>query len=63
MDEPVRVWCGPDKPPQGKRRKFRIELNSVEPFNNVNLKLSSIARKLARNLPPVLVDLLEIAAV
>lgn len=61
MDEQAIIWCGPDKP-QGKLRKsVRVELNSVAPFDNVNLKINSIARKLARNLPSLLADLLEIA--
>ncbi len=62
MDEPVNIWCGPDPVPKGLNRRRTVQLNTIPEFNNVKLKIENITRKLAKNLPPVVLDLLEIAS-
>ena len=62
MDDPVGIWCGPEPPPPELRRAMKFILNTTPRIGNVNLKYLSISRKLLKNLPPILLDLIEIAS-
>lgn len=56
-----RVFCGP----VGNRRgagTTQLHLNLGGPEPSVHLRISDISRSMAQNIPPVLVDLVEIAA-
>ena len=62
MDDPVSIWCGPEPLPRELRKTAKVELNTAPPYGNVNLKYLSISRRLVRNLPPTILDLIEIAS-
>lgn len=64
MDDSVRMWCGPDKPPRGSGKPFRktFELNSHPDGGNVNLIVGNISRRLAQNIPDIALDLLEVGS-
>ncbi len=62
MDDPVGIWCGPEPPPRHLRQTAKVILNTAPLYGNVNLKYYSISRKLVRNLPPTILDLIEIAS-
>ncbi|MFH1373380.1 MAG: 7-cyano-7-deazaguanine synthase [bacterium] len=62
MDEPVDIWCGPELLPRSFSRRRTVLLNTVPDFHNVNLRIKNITKKLAKNLSPVVLDLLEIAS-
>lgn len=61
-DRAVRIWCGPETPPDGWESSLPDPLNSIPPHENVFLKAENISRRLAQNLPPLAFDLLEVAA-
>jgi 7-cyano-7-deazaguanine synthase in queuosine biosynthesis len=62
MDDPVNIWCGPDDLPTQFGRRHTIHLDSVLKSHNVHVKIANITDKLAQNLPPVILDLIEIAS-
>jgi len=62
VDDPVDMWCGPDDLPRQFSRRRTICLNSVPSSNNVHVKIENIATKLAQNLPPIVLDLIEVAS-
>lgn len=62
MDDTIGIWCGPDRPPRRGRSGRNISLSTFTPLRNVHLSVENISRKLVRNPPPVLLDLLEIAS-
>jgi 7-cyano-7-deazaguanine synthase in queuosine biosynthesis len=62
MDDPVNIWCGPDDLPTQFGRRHTINLDSVLKSHNVHVKIANITDKLAQNLPPVILDLIEIAS-
>jgi len=61
-DIAVRIWCGPDDPPHGQKSQYNRVLNSIPPNENVFLKAYNISVKMAKDISPMLLDLLEIAS-
>jgi len=63
MVDSVLFWCGPQPPPKSVSTRDRkiITLDSFPANGNVNLKLSQLSLRLARNIPSILLDLLEVA--
>jgi len=61
-DRTVKIWCGPDEPPKGSISQYARRLNSIPPYENVFLVASNISRKLAQDLNPLSLDLLDIAS-
>jgi 7-cyano-7-deazaguanine synthase in queuosine biosynthesis len=62
MADKVFVWCGPDKLKREIGQGKAICLSSFPPNPNVHLKVEKICEKLARELPSLIYDLLEIAS-
>lgn len=56
------ILCGGLVAPAGARGKQALALDVQQPDGNVTLKLLDISRRMTANMPPVLVDLLEVAA-
>lgn len=63
-DEASLVWCGPDPVPRNLGNEFGrvIQLSSFPNNKNVKLKIENICSKLAQDLEPIAVDLLEVAS-
>lgn len=63
MDDPIRIWCGPDKPRRWSAGDYKksVTLNSF-PGGNVFLKAENISRRLAADIPDIALDLLEIGS-
>jgi 7-cyano-7-deazaguanine synthase in queuosine biosynthesis len=59
---PREVFCGGLKPGFGDPEALEIDIAASDPSNRVNLQIDRLARRLADDVPAVLVDLLEIAA-
>ncbi len=55
------ILCGGLAAPAGVAKKAMVPPSLWGKHQNVTLKISDISRKMAANIPPVLVDLLEIA--
>jgi 7-cyano-7-deazaguanine synthase in queuosine biosynthesis len=64
VDEKHLIWCGPDPSPKdiGGIYKRVIKLNSFPEKGNINLKFENISTRLAQNIPPLAMDLLEISS-
>lgn len=64
MDDQHLIWCGPDVIPQGRARGFKstLHLNSFPSDPNIFLKLDNISSKLAQNIPPLVMDMLEVGS-
>lgn len=56
------ILCGGLTIPDGETTGASIDLRLAGKDSNIALKISDISRKMVSNIPPVLVDLLEIAA-
>ncbi len=63
-DEASLVWCGPDPIPRSLGNQFGrvIQLSTFPHNKNVKLKLENICSRLAQDLEPIAVDLLEVAS-
>lgn len=62
ISEQYLIWCGPGKAPLGSLKKYRrvITLDTYPGKDNVHLKFENISAKLARDLPSIAWDMLEI---
>lgn len=58
----VRIWCGPDKPPNQDSFRYTSTLNTIPPNQNVYLKAQNISARLAHDIDSICLDLLEIAS-
>jgi len=57
------IWCGPDKPEAitGNPKTKLVHLWTY-PHGNVNLKAENISKKLLQELPPLVMDMLEVGS-
>jgi 7-cyano-7-deazaguanine synthase in queuosine biosynthesis len=57
------IWCGPDgptgKPPDGSRP---IRLSTFPDLENVHLKLENISKVISKDIPSLLLDMLEVGS-
>jgi len=60
--EQYLVWCGSGSPPRGFHHQYQqiIRLDSYPDKGNVHIKYENISRQLARDLPSIAWDMLEI---
>src|SRR5271155_4518841 len=56
------VSCGNAPAPHASTAAQRLHLHLDGPVRNVSLHLHDISRRMAANIPPILTDLMEIAA-
>jgi len=59
------IWCGTEAPPTELVREYKrtIRLNTFPHHqNNVFLKFENISTKLAQNIPPIAMDMLEVGS-
>ncbi|MCK4784741.1 MAG: hypothetical protein KAV87_13395, partial [Desulfobacteraceae bacterium] len=58
------IWCGPEKAPTELTRSCErvVELWSFPRKGNVHLKLENIHKKLASDLPSIVLDMLEVSS-
>lgn len=56
------ILCGGLPPPASTRGRQALALDVRQPDGNVTLKVQDISGRMTASMPPVLVDLLEVAA-
>lgn len=58
------IWCGPEKLPESYSKDFdkKVILNSYPQNQNVYLKLENISSKFAKDINPLVMDLLEVGS-
>lgn len=63
VSDPNWIWCGPDDPPRERKSGVKlIELRIARERGFVHLVLENISKKLVREIPSLLVDMLEIGS-
>ncbi len=64
MDDVKCIWCGPDKPPESIVSAFAkpIHLHAGSRKSNVHLKIENISRVLWKDIPSIVMDMLEIGS-
>lgn len=58
------IWCGPDKPPESIAADFAktIHLHAGSRYSNVHLKIENICQALWKDIPAIVMDMLEIGS-
>lgn len=64
MDNEVLIWCGPRRISKEDKSGYKrvIELDTFPKDNNVYLRYQNISRRLAQDLPSLILDMLEIGS-